>query len=311
MESKPSKPRLGTIKYVEPYDFRQPKLFSKEIMRTLRTLHDVLARNLSRVFSSTLRQKVDVYLYKIDQISTADFIHNLKSPTVIYLLNVEQLGGEVITVLPPALCIHIIERQSGGQGKDFSERRTLTTIEEKVTSRVMKNIKREIQGAWESYMDFDIEKVTYESKPENVHVASVDPTIVANFQVDIGDKSAKIRISYPYSLLKEAMNDSVLKPGNHSKKEQLSADEMDRYKHTISHASMRVQPLLGTSRLSVDEILNLKEGDAIALNQRTDRPLEVRVNGVKKMTAYPGLVQGRRAVKIYELVEEINEQELL
>jgi flagellar motor switch protein FliM len=137
MESNRSRKRPGNVKYVEAYDFRQPKLFSKEIMRALRSLHDVFARSMSRVFSSALRHKVDVHLSKIDQLPTSDFINNLDSPNVLYLLSVKELGGEVIVVMPPGFCIHIIERQSGGKGEDLDEKRTLTTIEEKIISRVM------------------------------------------------------------------------------------------------------------------------------------------------------------------------------
>jgi flagellar motor switch protein FliM len=311
MKSSPSPKRPGKVKYVESYDFRQPKLFSKEIMRTLRSLHDVFARNLSRVFSSALRHKVDVHLQKIDQLSTSDFIHNLDTPSVLYLLSVKELGGEVIVVMPPGFCIHMIERQSGGRGEDLSEKRTLTTIEEKIIHRVMMNINREIRTAWEPYMDFHISSTTYESKPENIHLISVDPTIVAKFIVDLGSQQTGIQVSYPYSLLKEVMNESVLKKGNQSKMEKLSPEEMEHFKQTLTKASVKVQPLLGNTRLTLEEVLSLKEGDSLTLSQRTDKPLEVRVNGVKKMTAFPGLVRGRRAVKIFEMIEEINEQELI
>lgn len=311
MESKRPKTPVGKRKFVEPYDFKHPKLFSKEIMRNLRSLHDVLARNLSRVFSSALRRKVDVYLHKIDQLSTSEFIHRIESPSVIYLLSMKELGGEVIVDMPPGFCIHLIERQSGGHGDDVSERRTLTTIEEKIIFRVMKNINREIVTAWEPYTDFNIDSTTYESKPENIHLASVDPTIVAKFLVDLGSKKIEIKVSYPYSLLKESMNNSVLRRRSHSKTEKLSDEELESYKRTLLKANVRIQPLLGTARLKIDEIINLKVGDAIPLRQRTDMPLEVRVNNVKKMSAYPGVMQGRKAVKIFELIEEIHEEELL
>ena len=301
----------GKRKFVEPYDFKQPKLFSKEIMRTLHTIHDVLARNLSRVFSSALRQKVDVHMHKIDQISTSDFIQNLDSPTVIYLLSVKELGEDTILVIPPEFCIHLIERQSGGRGDDLNERRTLTTIEQKIISRVMRSMNKEIIVAWEPYMDFSIDSATYESKPENIHQMSVDPTIVAKFEIDLGNHKVEIQISYPYSLLKEAMNESVLKKGKQAKTEKLSPEALDSYKRTLMNASVQIQPLLGTTRLSVNDILELKEGDTIPLKQRTDKPLEVRVNKVEKMRAFPGLVQGRKAIKIFEIIEEINEQELL
>lgn len=311
MNAKLPKQNAGKRKYVESYNFKQPKLFSKEIMRTLRALHDVLARNLSRVFSTALRYKVDVHLQKIEQLSTTEFIQNLESPNAIYLLKVKQYGGEVIVVMPPGFCIHLIERQSGGRSEDISEKRTLTTIEEKIISRIMESVKREIIVAWEPYSDFQIHSSSYESKPENIHLVSVDPTLVAKVIIDTVPHQIEIQVSYPYSLLKEAMKDSILRKGSQVRTESLSEEELESYQRTLLKADVTLQPLLGTTNLSVNEITALKEGDLLPLNQRTDKPLEVRINGVKKMTGYPGLVRGRKAVKIFEVVEEFNEQELL
>ncbi len=311
MNSTLSTSNEGKRKYVEPYNFKQPKLFSKEIMRTLRALHDVLARNLSRVFSTALRYKADVYLQKIEQLSTTEFIQNVESPSAIYLLKVKQFGGEVIVVMPPGFCIHLIERQSGGRSEDISENRSLTTIEEKIVSRIMESVKQQIIIAWEPYSDFQIHSSSYESKPENIHLVSVDPTLVAKLIIEAVPHEIEILVSYPYSLLKEAMKDSILKKGNQTRTEPLSPEELESYQRTLLKADVTVQPLLGSTNLSVDEITALKEGDLLPLNQRTDKPLDVQINGVKKMTAYPGLIRGRKAVKIFEIVEEFNEQELL
>ncbi|MDI6402798.1 flagellar motor switch protein FliM [Balneolaceae bacterium ANBcel3] len=298
-------------KYVEPYDFKHPKLFSKEIMRTLRTLHEVFARNLSRVFTTSLRQKVDVKLARIDQLATSEFVRHIKSPSALYILNVEELGGDVVLVLNPGFCINMVERQSGGRGSSFSEKRMLTTIEEKIMTRIMRNVNREIVAAWEPIMNFSIQSMSYESKPENVHMISADPAIVAVFRVDVGDQEDELKISYPYSLLKESLNESILRMDSHSRKHKLTEEQMKAYEQTLSKVFTKVQPLLGTTVLSIEELLNLEEGDAITLTQKTKDPLEVRVNGVKKMTAYPGTLGSKRAIRIFELIEDINEQELL
>jgi flagellar motor switch protein FliM len=175
----------------------------------------------------------------------------------------------------------------------------------------MKNVNREIVQAWEPYMDFQIDASIYESKPENLHLESVDPTIIVKFKIDLGEEDLEVGVSYSYSLLKKAMSDTLLKKGIKSKMEELSKEEMEAYKRTLKKANVRVQPLLGTTRLTLDEILNLKEGDTIPLKQRSDKPLDIRINGTTKMTAYPGVVQGRRAVKVFELLDEINETELV
>jgi flagellar motor switch protein FliM len=311
MEAMLPRPELGNVKYVESYDFKHPKLFSKEIMSTLHTIHDVFSRNLSRIFSSSLRYKVDVSLHKVDQLSSTDFIRAIESPSTIYTLSIDTLGGEIIVVLPPEFCIHLITRQSGGTDRNISERRMLTVIEEKIISRIMSNINNEIVMAWEPYASFQIDSSTYQSKPENLHLTSVDPSIVVKFEVDLGEESLGIMVSYSYSLLKKALNDTIMRKGMNSSKERLSEEEMEAYMRTIRKANIRIQSLLGTTSLTLDEIISLKEGDTIPLRQKSDKPLEVRVNGVTKMTAFPGVIQGRRAVKIFELLEEINEQELV
>jgi flagellar motor switch protein FliM len=311
MESPESGQQLADVKYVETYDFKQPKLFSKEIMRNLRSLHDIFARSVSRIFSSALRAKVDVSLEKIEQISSSKFINKIKSPSVIYLLSVDDSSGNIIMVMPPGFCIHLVERQSGGYGGDLSERRTLTIIEEKIISRIVRNINDEIMKAWEPYMEFKIKSSTYESKPENIHLASVDPTIVVGISVTFGDRKVNFHLSYPYSLLKEAMNNSVLKKGKKTETVELSEEQLESYKYTLSNAGVSIKPLLGETTLSVQNILDLKEGDVIPLEQRTDQPLKVKVNNVHKMSAYPGVLRGRRAVKIYDMIEEINEQEVI
>ncbi|MCW9705368.1 flagellar motor switch protein FliM [Fodinibius salsisoli] len=312
MESQEPGQQLGNVKYVETYDFKQPKLFSKEIMRNLRSLHDIFARSISRIFGSALRKKVDVSLEKIDQLSSSKFINKIKSPSVIYLLSVDDSSsGNIIMVMPPGFCIHLVERQSGGYGGDISERRTLTTIEEKIVSRIVNNITDEILMAWEPYMEFEIQSSTFESKPENIHMASVDPTIVVQISVSFGDKKANFHLSYPYSLLKEAMNNSVLKKGKKTETVELTDEQLKSYKYTLSDAAVSIKPLLGETTISVQDIIGLKEGDVIPLEQRTDQPLKVKVNNVHKMSAYPGVIHGRRAVKIYDLIEEINEQEVI
>lgn len=303
--------KKGKVKFVVPYDFRRPKLFSKEIMRTIGQIHDAIARGLGRIYSTSLNYKVDVSLNRIEQFSSDDFTKDLPSPAVIYLLQGKLLGGEIIVSMPPEFCIHIIERQSGGPGIDLSHKRVLTTIEEKIISRIMKSVIEEIQVAWEPYMRFEVESSSYENKPDNLHFASVDPTLSAKTLVDLGVEKVEVGVSYSYSFLKRALNDSIIKKDRGANLQRLNNEAALDYRRTLKKAPVKIQPLLGTTVLSLDDILSLKEGDTIPLRQKADEPLEIKVNGVAKMNGYPGLKQGRKAIKVFEIIEEINEQELV
>lgn len=297
-------------KFVETYDFKHPKLFSKEIMRTLRALHETLARSLGRTLNSTLRSKVDVQLTRINQVVMSEFISGIDTPSALYVLAIEELGGDIILELPPGLCLHIVERQSGGRGSDLTERRTFTTIEEKIMTRVMNRVNKDVINAWEPYMNFTVRNMMYESKPENVHLISDDPAVVAEYEIEVASQQVTIRLVYPYTLLKESLNEMVIRVGTHPRKEELSAEALEAYKKTLKQIGVKIRPLLGKSNLSVWDLLHLEEGDVIPLNQKVNKPLTVIVNGVAKMAAYPGTVKKRRAVKIFEVYQEIKESEL-
>jgi flagellar motor switch protein FliM len=311
MDSQSPKKRKGKVKYVVPYDFKRPKLFSKEIMRTISQIHDNVARGMSRIFSTSLSYKVDVSLSRIEQFTPTDLVSDMPTPSVIYIMEGHLMGGDIILDMPPEFCIHIIDRESGGAGIDLSYKRVLTTIEEKIISRIQVRIQDEIIKAWEPFLRFDVDNVHYENKPENIHLGSVDPLLTAKIKIDLNEAVIELGISYTYSFLKRALNDSIIKKDRGSNLERLNHEESIDYRRTLKKAPVRIQPLLGITRLSLDDILSLKEGDTIPLLQKADEPLEIKVNGVTKMNGYPGLKQGRKAIKVFEIIEEINEQELV
>ncbi len=311
MDSQSSRKKKGKLKYVVPYDFKRPKLFSKEIMRTISQIHDAVARGMNRIFSSSLNYKVDVTLSRIEQFSPSDLVSSMPTPNVVYILDGDKMGGDIIIDMPPEFCIHIIERESGGAGIDLTYKRVLTTIEEKIISRIQAKIQNEIIKAWLPFLQFKVEKVLYENKPENIHLPSVDPLLTAKIKVDLNEAVVELGISYTYSFLKKALNDSIIKKDRGANLERLNRKELIDYQRTIKNATVCVQPVLGQTILSLDQILSLKEGDTIPLPQKADEPLEIKINGVTKMNGYPGLKKGRKAIKIFQIIEEINEQELV
>jgi len=307
----PNMQRGRKRKYVETYDFKHPKLFSKEIMRTLRALHETLGRSLGRTFNSTLRNKVDVQLLRINQVVMSEFITGIQAPSALYVLAIEELGGDIILELPPGLWLYIVERQSGGRGNDLTLRRTFTTIEEKIMNRVMQRVNKDVITAWDPYIQFTVRNMVYESKPENVHLINDDPAVTAEYAVEVAGHQSIIRLVYPYTLLKESLNEMILRVGSHPRKEELSPEAKESFEKTLKQINVNIRPLLGKTRLSVWDLLHLEEDDIIPLDQKVENPLKVTVNGVDKMAAYPGTVKARRAVKIYEVFEEIKESELL
>ncbi|MBR1977057.1 FliM/FliN family flagellar motor switch protein [bacterium] len=50
----------------------------------------------------------------------------------------------------------------------------------------------------------------------------------------------------------------------------------------------------------IDEVLDLKEGDIIRLDQKVSDDLVVLINNKKKFTANPGLIENKLCIKIVD-----------
>ena len=103
---------------VKPYDFKQPKLVSKEIIRSMRNIHEMYARNVKRVFANVLNHNIEVRLTDVEQVIFSKYLNDIDPPSAIFLFNIEELGDWAVLQMESGFCIYCVERQSGGDKVD-------------------------------------------------------------------------------------------------------------------------------------------------------------------------------------------------
>lgn len=289
---------------IASYDFKHPKLVSKEIVRALRNIHEHLSRNLSRIFSTSLSLKVDVELKKIEQTVFSEYLNDLASPGTYYIFQIEEFGEWAIMEFDPAFCIYAIERQGGSKESDLESVRPLSRIEERIFSRTVEKIFEEVKAIWEPHIAMTIGHYVYENKPENIHsISPVEPAVIADYKITVGQAAVPFKICYPYAILKEAIGDSFHKFGSRVRNKDISPEKREQYRKELKSVSVPLKAVLGRTRITVSEMLQLQRGDAIKLNQLTYEPIEILLNHSSKMKAFPGTLNNKRAVKIYEILE--------
>lgn len=288
---------------VKLYDFKHPKLVSKEIMRALRNIHELLSRNLNRIFTDSLNQKVDVVLQDIDEAIFSEFLSELEAPTALFLFNIEELGDWALLEMDPSFCLYCIERQGGSHIESTKPARALTRIEERVISRIINKIFKELVHVWSPYLNISILNHVYESKPANVRtISSHIPGIIIRYEIRVENLKVPFKICYPYALLKEQMNNSLHEPDKTtSNKTVLSPSQQDAFEDYLKDVKVPLKVVLGKADISMKDLIQMKEGDVIQLNQAIDEPLDILVNGTPKLVGYPGNMGGRKAIKVFEI----------
>ena len=289
---------------IKKYDFRHPKLVSKEIMRALHKIHNLFGRNVKRIFSNSLNLKTEVTLHDIEQVIFSEFLNSIEPPTALFLFNIEELGEWAVLQMDPSFCVFFVEHQSGGRSIELGSARALTRIEERVMGRTIQKIFKELTHIWSSYINMTILHHVYESKPANIRtISSHIPGIAVTFMLNVQGMEVPFRVCYPYALLKEEMMSSFGKIDTNNPKSMLSAEQRLSFKNEMKQVNVTAKARLGETKISLHKLLSLVEGDVIKLNQLIDDPLEIDVNNKLKMFGYPGVKSTNKAVKIFEILK--------
>ena len=82
-------------------------------------------------------------------------------------------------------------------------------------------------------------------------------------------------------------------------------EEYDEYiEALLRRVDVPVKAVLGRSKISVTDFVNLQRGDIIRLDTNVDKDLNVYVGNIKKFTALPGSNKDKYAVRVTSVFRE-------
>ncbi|PWN05184.1 flagellar motor switch protein FliM [Rhodohalobacter mucosus] len=293
--------RYGQIR---AYDFRQPKLISKEVMRLMKGIHEPYLRHIKRMYSNLLGEPVEVSLTGTRQVNYSAYLSEIQQPSALYTFNIEELGDWAVLELDPSFCIYCVELQSGGYGEMPAEARTLTRVEEIIINRLVGKMLRELSHIWSSYLPFSIQHHVYEPKPDSIRSISAHSIgILMHFSVEFGDQKRSFSICYPNSLIESKGMKEITHIEDAPSTHKAHPGDQKLLEEDLKRVEVDLKVLLGTTSMSLRQLISLTKGDTLMLNQPIEEPLKIRVGNQIKMTGYPGSMNGKRAVKIFNIVK--------
>jgi len=287
------------------YDFKHPNLVSKEQMRLLENIHEGVCRNFGVFLSAQLRMIVEMNLLAIDQIMYSEFVMSIAPPSSIYVMHVPKPEGNFVLEINPQLSIFIVERLFGGRGGFVSNVRPISVIEQKIMRRVVDRIAYEINRNWQQVAPFKPEISRFESNPEFVQIVpSSEPVVVASMEVKIHGNSTLMNICYPYMMISNIVSTPEVQEKILFGAKEPSREETELVKFNLVNTPLDLKAVLGTGHITVDDFVNLTEGDVIKLETRTDEALPVYANNKHVFDSIVGVHKNRYAIRILSQVSE-------
>lgn len=290
---------------VKPYDFLRPSKFSKEQIRTIYMLHETYGRLWSSTLSGVLRNFVSISVSSVDQVTYQEFMQSIPNPTITATFTVAPLEGKALMEFSPTIGFPIIDRLLGGSGHSKIVSRELTEIEEHVISNLIDEGMVFLREAWSSMIDLNPELQDVESNPLFVQIVPPnDMILLITMEARIGNFSGIINIIYPYVVLEPILSllsaQTLYAVGSRG----ATDESRERTRRVLHKVDLPVSVELGTANCTFRELLSLETSDILILNTRTSDDLHVRVGGVLKFKATPGMVGKLRGAQVTEVIAD-------
>lgn len=279
-------------KKVQHYDFRRPDKFPREQKRRLQKISEEMAKTIGLTLSRFLRVSVDVELIAIEEFSYEVFVNSFTEPVCANVVNLKPLPGLACLTADVGFCLAIVDRGLGGPGKIPQKVRPLTLIEESVVGAVLSDVIEDIRMCWVKLVhpEWKIEKMDTDIKSLQI-APPTELMISINFAANGDLGNGTIILCIPVMSLEMIMVKSKIEK---MKRE----DEIAIIEDIIKETELTASVVLGTTQLMFHELINLKVGDVVRLDNKITEDIRLEIGEKTKYYGKLGLLGKRMAFQV-------------
>ncbi|NPV05709.1 MAG: flagellar motor switch protein FliM [Syntrophaceae bacterium] len=289
---------------VLPYDLTSQDRIIRGRMPTFEMTTEKFARIFRLSLSSLLRRVVGVSALSVEMMKFGEFLKTLPVPTSLHIFRMDPLRGSAIFVVESKVIFSLVDILFGGSGQSSFkiEGREFTAIENRLIKRVVLSALADFEKAWKAILEVKITHQRSEINPQFAHIVPLtDVVVVVHFEIEMEFSSGIVSICIPYSMLEPVRE--KLQAGFQSDALEVDREWANRFKEGLVASKVELIVELGRTEVSAKEVVGLKKGDVIMLDRYRVDPLDVYVEGVQKLRAYPGVYKGNTAIQIAGMVE--------
>ena len=298
--------REETTRKIKVYDFKRPDKFSKDQIRTLYMLHESFARLLNTYMSSHLRTLVNVDVASVEQLTYQEFVQSLANPSVITILGVPPLKGNIIFEISTEIAFAYLDRVFGGDGSTNIKTRVLTEIEDAVMRRFVNSAMERFKESWSNVTPMNPVLEATESNPQFTQIVPPnDMVVIITMNTKLGEVEGFMNICIPYLVLEPIMSKLTTTfwvAASAAKDETAGQAESIRKKLNRTKVPFVVE--VGRVQITIREFLTLGFGDVLQLNTKVKEDFPCMIGTNAKFLCRPGTFGKKLAVQITQVVQK-------
>jgi len=282
------------------FNFSRAGLVANDQLRTLRTLDEQFARNLTHTLGAWLRTNINITPQPASQMIFSQFMEQTSAGCFVLPLHMEPLRVRAALSLDIQLAPAIIDLLLGGSGKTVRIDRDLTEIEEAVLGSVLDIVLREWTGAWGAMgVEFLAEQRERESRGQRLMLLQ-EKVLFVRFSITLAEVTGDLLFCLP-----SAAVTSTMKAMSHRQDRQRlrSPEERASMEQRIGNAKLRMALHLPPMRLYAQDLRALKPGMTLPLPLQNGMAAELRVGNATIFRGRPVRYGEHRGAQLLHSVE--------
>jgi flagellar motor switch protein FliM len=296
-------------KKVKEYDFRSPKKITKETIKLIKGCYENYCRILTSRLTSMLRLMCDVTVEQVEESIFHEYNNALDDYVLMGLIDVKYpdktvSDSQILMEVSKPLSFVIMDRLLGGRGEEYEVVRDYTDIELSLLDNVLKQLILQMGPTWESTLEIETELSKIETNSRFVQSINYNDTVVIIvLNVTLNQLSGKITVCVPSIILDEIFKKAnmLLKVGS-KKADQNIEEQKSTILNTIKSSNLNVTGVLGNAHATLQDIVNMKVGDLIILDQNIDSDVNVNVEDEKWFEGKWGTKKNKNVIKINKII---------
>lgn len=290
----------GAFRDCSPINLFQLSRPDSELFRipNLDIILDLFCRLYSTSLTNLLQRNFTMTRIGLESHEFQKFMADKHSPGAIGILDMAPLKYGALMIFDTALSFSMLEIMLGAStdvGSLHLDRR-LTTIELNILKTLLSDACNDLDKSFAQLLEMHCSLIKLENNARLVSIVEPDAEVIVGiFKVKVGEQSGQIYLVFPFATL-EPLRESLKQLLAISTKSQSTWKEV--LEEEVQEVAAKITALSGYVTLSINQILQLQEGDLLALDYDPNAPLKIMVEDKLKFYAIPGTHNGKKAISL-------------
>jgi len=269
---------------------------AKQQVCQIGVLHENSARSLAADLSGLLLAPMEARLLGVEEQAQDHFLNRMPNLTYWASVNLPPFDATGVLGLELSLAFPMLDLLLGGDGATPPASRDLTDIEEQVLEVVISAICRKLEATWQPLLDLKFAFDRRQGQADLPRVIPLDEKVLSlSFALGLPHGRGTLSFAFPAavaSVLLRKITEQYFTPKRRAPSAG-SASLRERLKKSHFMAEM----ILPASMVRGRELIDLKAGEILVLDQHAGDPVLISVAGQTMFSATPvrvGMARGAR-----------------